>query len=162
MTQIASKKKFWSHIFLDALSLKKKKNWKWYSFLICPYWTHENCFLNRIISKTTHHKISMKIYSERTKLALCKNVSFYLKIFFVVLINYIKDVVSLVHLLWKIEWKSIRIQKNTHFIFSLESLVISLYNNIFYLMLTNKFCHKNGHLFKSHILAKFQNSYTQI
>ena len=41
-----------------------------------------------------------------------------------ILVNYIKCVVSWVHLLWKFECKPIRIQKCTHFIFSLESLTI--------------------------------------
>ena len=36
--------------------------------------THENCFSNPIISKTTHHTTNIKIYSERAKLALYKNV----------------------------------------------------------------------------------------
>ena len=88
--------------------------------------------------------------------------SFCLKSIFVYLKNHIKDEVSLIHPLWKIECNSITIHKHTHFIFSLESLAISLYNNIFNLMPTYKVCQKNDHHWKSHILAKSQNSYTQI
>ena len=88
--------------------------------------------------------------------------SFCLKSLFVYLKNHIKDEVSLIHPLWKIECNSITIHKHTHFIFSLESLAISLYNNIFNLMPTYKVCQENDHYWKSHILANSQNSNTQI
>ena len=110
----------------SAVANKKKKNRTWYFFYFRTPWTHENCILNPIISKFTHHTINMKIYSKRAKLGLYKDVLFYLKSLYIVLINYVKGVVSWVHLSWKIECKSIRIQKHTHFIFSLESLAISI------------------------------------
>ena len=88
--------------------------------------------------------------------------SFYLKSLFVYQINHIKDEVSLIHPLLKIEFLSITIHKHALFIFSLESLVNSLYKNIFNFMPTYKVFHKNDQLWKSHILAKSQNSYTQI
>ena len=37
-------------------------------------WSHENYFFNPIISKTMHHKINMKMYSDRAKLARYINV----------------------------------------------------------------------------------------
>ena len=47
-----------------------------------------------------------------------------------------------------------RIQKLAHFAFSLDSLAVSNYKNIFSLILTNKVCQKDDHLWKSRILAK--------
>ena len=60
-------------IFLRCYFIKQKKI-ESYFFLFRPTWTHENCFSNPIISKTTHHTTNIKIYSERAKLALYKNV----------------------------------------------------------------------------------------
>ena len=64
------------------------------------------------------------------KILYSKMYLFYLKSLFVYLINHIKDEVSLIHPLWKIECNLITIHKHTHFIFLLESLSFSLYNNI--------------------------------
>ena len=46
--------------------------------------------------------------------------------------------------------------------FSLDSLDISLYYNIFNFMLTNKVCQKNANLCKSQILADFMNSWQKL
>ena len=75
-------------------------------------------------------KLYTKMYLSYLKLFCCHNI-------------FLKRCSFVSSSFMKIEWKSIRIQKHTHFIFSFKILAISLYINIFNLMLTNKVCQKS-------------------
>ena len=91
----------------------------------------------------------MKIYSDRAKLALYRNVFILFEIIICLPINHIKDEVSLIHPLWKIK-NSFKIYRRTKsiIIFSFELKAFSLYKNIFNLMPTYNVCQKNDHLWK--------------
>ena len=98
----------------------------------------------------------MKIYSDRAKLPLYRNVFILLEII-IYLPNKSHKRLSFVNTsLIKIASNSIKIHAHTHFIFSLEWLAFSLYNYIFNLIPANKVCQKNDHLWKSHILENLK------